>query len=83
MATYEAYVTLGDASVAVSTVDVPLTVRSETAAVSAPTALLTLLMPVGATSPAPNIKLLPKSDVKRSAEYADDDEEVPSGHPER
>lgn len=70
MATYEAYVTLGAMSVAVSTVDVPLTVRSETADVSAPTVLLTLLMPRSTSGPQqqPNIRLL------RKPERASDDE---------
>lgn len=62
MATYEAYVTLGAMSVAVSTVDVPLTVRSETADVAAPAVLLTLLMPAshGGSQQQPNIRLLRK-----------------------
>ena len=62
MATYEAYVTLDGASIAVSTVDVPLTVKSETADVSTPMALLTLLMPraTGDKHDPPTIRLLRK-----------------------
>jgi len=64
MATYEAYVTMGDASIAVSTVDVPLTVRSKTANVLAPTALLTVLMPHSASAKrgTPTIRLLREPD---------------------
>ncbi len=60
MTTYEAYVTLGNASVAVSTVEIPLSVRSETGEVAEPIALLTLLLPVEGwpAQTQPNIRVL-------------------------
>ena len=57
MATYEAYVALGDASVSISTVDVPLSVRSEQGDVPAPVVILTLVMPLG-TKPPPRVRLI-------------------------
>ncbi len=51
MATYEAYVTLGDGSVAISTVEIPLSVRSQTGDVAAPIAYLTLILPHGQELP--------------------------------
>lgn len=61
MATYEAFITLGSASVAVSTVDVPLSVRSETTDAEYVQVLVTLLVPAahGAGEGRPTIRLIP------------------------
>ncbi len=45
MSTFEAYVTLGAMSIAVSAVGAALKVESKVAAVAAPTAVLTVLLP--------------------------------------
>ena len=47
MATYEAYVTLGDGSIAISTVEIPLSVQSQTGDVASPMAYLMLVLPPG------------------------------------
>ncbi len=76
MATYEAYVTLGAATVSISTVDVPLSVRSEQADVQAPMAVLTLVMPALAQTH-PQVRLIQRPDMSRStpAAVTDADEE--------
>ena len=69
VATYEAYVTLGNGSVAVSTVEIPLSVHSETGDVAQPIALLTLVIPVGSAlaQQTPRIRVLrmPEGDVNK------------------
>lgn len=68
MATYEAYVTLGKASIAVSTVEIPLSVRSETGDVIEPIALLTLMLPASTeqTAPKPRIRVLQRPAPKQN-----------------
>jgi hypothetical protein len=73
MTTYEAYVTLGEATVSISTVDVPLSVRSEQADVQAPMAVLTLVMPALAQGH-PQVRLIQRPGAPHSTPASTNDE---------
>lgn len=79
MATYEAFVTLGAASIAVSAIDLPLSVRTESLDIDAPRALLTLLMPNGAVAQGqvPSIRLIP---LPGPAGATESDAHIKTGH---
>jgi hypothetical protein len=73
MTTYEAYVALGEATVSISTVDVPLSVRSEQADVEAPVAVLTLVMPALAQRQ-PQVRLIQRPTTSGSTPASANDE---------